>query len=174
MNRKRKNKLTDGHDRVIIQLRAAIFKRIRNTQIKAVQTVSISLLSATFLCVFHIWFKRCCCDVVYNDVKRDSLVSSLMLHHVTENHYVKYPVHNSWRYESTVLTNRIAGKWMNIRKIKLSGNVSLRCRQNGKEGRLWSDCSFRSSLILIYTILSRPVCPKHYDHYNSFELTLLK
>ena len=26
---------------------------------------------------------------------------------------------NSWRYESIVLTNRIAGKWMNIKKIKL-------------------------------------------------------
>ena len=33
--------------------------------------------------------------------------------------YVKYPVQNSWRYESIVLTNRIAGKRMNIKKIKL-------------------------------------------------------
>ena len=45
---------TNGHGRVIIQLRAAIFERIRNAQIKAVQTVSISLLSATFSCVLHL------------------------------------------------------------------------------------------------------------------------
>ena len=36
---------------VIIPLRAAIFERIRNAQIKAVQTVSISLLSVTFSCL---------------------------------------------------------------------------------------------------------------------------
>ena len=48
----------------------------------------------------------------------DSIACSLMLCHVTENRYVKYPVHNSWRYESIVLTNRIAGKRMNIKKIK--------------------------------------------------------
>ena len=29
------------------------------------------------------------------------------------------PVHNSWRYESVVLTKRIAGKRMNEKKIKL-------------------------------------------------------
>ena len=115
LNRKRKNKLTNGHGGVIIQLRVAIFDRIRNTQIKAVQTVSISLLSVTFSCVLRLWFKRCCCDVVYNDVTRDSLT----LRHVTENRYVKYPVPNSWRYESIILTNRIAGKRMNIKKIKL-------------------------------------------------------
>ena len=44
----------NGHGGVIIQLRSAIFERIRNAQIKAVQTVSISLLSAVFSCVFHI------------------------------------------------------------------------------------------------------------------------
>ena len=109
---------------MIIQLPAAIFERIRNIQIKAVQTVSISLLSATFSCVLHLWFKRCCCDVVYNDVTRDSIAGSLTLRHVTENRYVKYPVHNSWRYESIVLTNRIAEKRMNIKKIKLyKGNA---------------------------------------------------
>ena len=97
----------------------SILKRIRNAQIKVVQIVSISLLSATFSCVLHLWFKRCCCDVVYNEVTRDSIACSLTLRHVTENRYVKYPVHNSWRYESVVLTNRIAGKRMNIKKIKL-------------------------------------------------------
>ena len=51
---KRKNKLTNGHGGVIIQLRAAIFERIRNAQIKAVQTVSMSLLSATFSCVLRL------------------------------------------------------------------------------------------------------------------------
>ena len=61
----------------------------------------------------------CFCDVVYNDVTRDSKTCSLTLRHVTENRYVKYPVHNSWRYESIILTNRIAGKRMNIKKIKL-------------------------------------------------------
>ena len=35
---------------------------------------------------------------VYNDVTRDSIAYSLTLRHVTENRYVKYPVHNSWRY----------------------------------------------------------------------------
>ena len=30
LNRRRKNKLTNGHGEVIIQLRAAIFERIRN------------------------------------------------------------------------------------------------------------------------------------------------
>ena len=94
LNRKRKNKLTNGHGGVIIQLRAAIFERTRNAQIKAVQTVSIFLLSATFSCVLHLWFKRCCCDVVYNDVTRDSIACSLTLRHVTENRYVKYLVHN--------------------------------------------------------------------------------
>ena len=52
---------------------------------------------------------------------RVSIACSLTLHHVTENRYVKYPVHNSWRYESIVLTNRIAGERMNIKKIKLLG-----------------------------------------------------
>ena len=53
LNRKRKNKRTNGHGGVIFQLRKDIFERIRNTQIKAVQTVSISLLSATFSCVLR-------------------------------------------------------------------------------------------------------------------------
>ena len=47
----------------------------------------------TFSCVLRLWFKRCCCDVVYNDVTRDSIACSLTLRHVTENRYVKYPVH---------------------------------------------------------------------------------
>ena len=94
-------------------------KESETPKIKAVQTVSISLLSATFSCVLRLWYKRCCCDVVFNDVTRDSIACSLTLRHVTENRYVKYPVHNSWRYESFVLTNRIAGKRMNIKKIKL-------------------------------------------------------
>ena len=80
--------------------------------------IYISLLSATFSCVLRLWFKLCCCDV-YNDVMRDSIACSLTLRHVTENHYVKYPLHNWWRCESIVLTSRIAGKWMNINKIKL-------------------------------------------------------
>ena len=33
--------------------------------------------------------------------------------------YIKKPVHKSWRYESVVLTNRIAGKRLNVKKIKL-------------------------------------------------------
>ena len=54
LNRKRKNKLTNDQGGVIIQLRAAIFERIQNAQIKAVQTVSISLLSVTFSCVLRL------------------------------------------------------------------------------------------------------------------------
>ena len=49
-----------------------------------------------------------------------------MLRHVTENRYVKCPVHffgwnifNLLSYEQILLTNRIAGKLMNIKKIKL-------------------------------------------------------
>ena len=69
------------------------YQLFQNAQIKAVKTVSISLLSATFLCVLHLWFKRCCCDVVYNDITRGSKACSLTLCHFTENRYVKYPVH---------------------------------------------------------------------------------
>ena len=48
------------------------------------------------------------------------MVCSLTLRHVPENRYVKKPLaQSSWRYESIVLTNRIAGKRMNIKKIKL-------------------------------------------------------
>ena len=52
--RKRKNKLTNGHGGMIIQLRGAIFEKIRNVQIHAFQTVIICLLSLPFLCVFHL------------------------------------------------------------------------------------------------------------------------
>ena len=38
---------------------------------------------------------------------RDSIACSLTLRHVTENRYVKYSVHISWRYESIVLTNTL-------------------------------------------------------------------
>ena len=58
-------------------------------------------------------------SLIHNDVTRGSIACSLTLRHVAENCYVKYPVHNSWRYESVVLTNRIAGNRMNIKKIKL-------------------------------------------------------
>ena len=40
--------LTNGHGGMTIQLRAAIFKRIRNVQIQALQTVFICLLSFLF------------------------------------------------------------------------------------------------------------------------------
>ena len=60
---------------------------------------------------------------------RDSVTCSLTLRHVTENRYVKCPVHLfSWNifhllsYEQNLLTNRIAGKLMNIKKIKSLGN----------------------------------------------------
>ena len=43
---------------MVIQLWAAIFERIRNVQIKPHQNVFISLLSVTFSCVLHLWFKR--------------------------------------------------------------------------------------------------------------------
>ena len=52
--RKRKNKLTNGHGGMIIQLRVAIFERIRNVQIQALQTVFICFLSLPFLCVFYL------------------------------------------------------------------------------------------------------------------------
>ena len=60
---------------------------------------------------------------------RDSVTCSLKLRHVTENRYVKCPVHFfGWNifhllsYEQNLLTNRIAGKLMKTKKIKLLGN----------------------------------------------------
>ena len=124
--RKLKNKLTSGYGGMIIQLLAAIFERIRNVQIKTFKSVFISFLSVAFSCILHLWFKRYRHHVVYNDITHDSVTCSLTLHHVNENRYVKCPVHffhwnifHSLRYEQTFLTNRIAGKQMNIKKIKL-------------------------------------------------------
>ena len=127
--RKRKNKLTNGRGGMIIQLQATIFERIRNFQIQALQIVFISLLSLPFLCVFQLWFKRYQCHVVYNDVTCNSVTCSLTLCHVTENRYVKCPVHFfRWNifhllsYEQNFLSNRTAGKLMTIKKIKLSSH----------------------------------------------------
>ena len=124
--RKCKNKLTNSHGGMIIQLWAANFGRIRNVQIQAPQTVFICLLSLPFLCIFHLWFKHYWRHIVYNDVMRDSVTCSLTLHHVTKNRYLKCPVHFfhrtfflDWEYEQIFLTNSIAGKLMNIKKIKL-------------------------------------------------------
>ena len=123
---RRKNKLTNGHGGMIIQLRAAVFKRIRNVQMQALRSVFVCLLSLPFKCVFHLRFKRNRRHVVYNDVTRDSVTCSLTLCHVTENRYVKCSVHFvGWNIfhllscEQNLLTNRIAGKLMNIKKIKL-------------------------------------------------------
>ena len=87
--------------------------------------VLICLLPLPLLCVFHLWFKRYRRHV-YNDVTRDYLTCSLTLRRVTENRYVKCPVHFfGWNifhllsYEQNLLTNRIAGKLMNISKNKL-------------------------------------------------------
>ena len=126
--RKRKNKLTNGHGGMIIQLGAAIFERIRNVQIQALQTVHVFIcfLSLPFLCVFRLCFKRYRRHVVYTDVTRDSVTCYLTLRHVTENRYIKCPVHFfSWNsfhllsYEQNLLINRIAGELMNIKKIEL-------------------------------------------------------
>ena len=111
---------------MIIQIRAAIFERIRNVQIQALQTAFICLLSLLFLCVFYLWFKRYRRHIVYNDVTRGSVTCSLTLRHDPENRYVKCPVHFfGWNifhllsYEQNLLINRIAGKLMNLKKIKL-------------------------------------------------------
>ena len=139
---------------MIIQLRAAIFERIWNVQIQALQTVFICLLSLPFLCIFYLWFKHYRRWVVYNDVKRDFATCSLTLRHVTENHYVKCPVHFfGWNifhllsYEQNLLTNRIAGKLMNIKKIKLLNHEKM-CIKSEVEEILfklatneWSDIS---------------------------------
>ena len=42
---KRKNKLTSSHGGMIIQLRAAIFKRIRNVKIQTLQTGNRGFIS---------------------------------------------------------------------------------------------------------------------------------
>ena len=68
---------TNDQGVMIIQLRAAIFERIRNVQIQALQTVFICLLSVPFLCIFHLWFKPNRRHVVYNDVTCDSITCSL-------------------------------------------------------------------------------------------------
>ena len=115
---------------MIIQLRAAIFERIRNVQIKALQKMFLFVFyHYRFLCVFHLWFKRYRRHVVYNDVMRNSVTCYLTVRHITENHYVKCPLHFfGWKlfyllsYEQNLLTNRIAGKLMNIKKIKLFHN----------------------------------------------------
>ena len=107
---------------MIIQLWVAIFERIQNVQIQALQTVFICLLSLSFLYVFHLWFKRYRRNIVYNDVKRDSVMCSLTLRQVHENRYVNFFGWNIFHllsYEQNLLTNRIAEKQMNIKKIKL-------------------------------------------------------
>ena len=128
MIRKSNNKFTNSQGRMIIQLRTAIFERIRNVQIQALSTVFICLLSLLFLCVFHLLFKRYRRHIVYNDVTCDSVTCYLTLRQFTENRYVKCPVHFfrsniflSLSYEQNFLINRIAGKLMNIKKIKLFG-----------------------------------------------------
>ena len=92
-------------------------------------TVFICLLSLPFYAFFFFFssltqrYRR---HVVYNDVTRDSVTCSLTLRHVSENRYVKCPVHffglnifHLLSYEQNLLTNRIAGKLMNTKKIKL-------------------------------------------------------
>ena len=84
--RKSKNKLTNGHGGMIIQLRADIFERIQNVQIQALEPVFLFsffffffFLSLPFLCVFHLWIKRYRRHFAYNDVMRDSVTCSLTL-----------------------------------------------------------------------------------------------
>ena len=62
----------------------------------------------------------------------DSVTCSLTLRHDTENRYVKCPVHffcwnifHSLRNEQKILTNIIAGKLMNRKKIKLFKGCTL-------------------------------------------------
>ena len=124
LNRKRKNKLTNnGQGGMIIKFQAAIFERIRNVQIQALQTVFICLLSLPFLCLFHLWFKCYQHHIVHNDLTCDSATCSLTLCHFTENRWVKCPVHffrrnifHSLSYEQNVLTNRTAWKLMKIKR----------------------------------------------------------
>ena len=52
LNRKRKNKLTNGHGGVIIQLQAATSERIRNAKIKTVKTVSFIFCQRYFHAFF--------------------------------------------------------------------------------------------------------------------------
>ena len=37
-------------------------------------------------------------------------------------------------------------------EVSLSSNVFKRCRQNGKQCRPWSECFFKSTVILVYTV----------------------
>ena len=122
LTRKRKKKLINGHGGMIIQLRTAIIERIQNVQKHA---LFISLLSMPFVCVFHPWFKCYRRHIVNNEVTRDSVICSLTLRHVTGNRYVTCQCIFSagtcfihWAMNNA-LTNRIAGKLMNIKKTKL-------------------------------------------------------
>ena len=85
-----------------------------------------------FLCIFYLWFRRYRRHVVYNDVTHNSVTIYLTLRNVTEKRYVKSPVHffrwnifHSLSYEQNFLTNRIAGKLMNIKKIIYLCNISI-------------------------------------------------
>ena len=124
-----KNKFANDHGGMIIKLRAAIFERIRNVQIQALQVVFSSLLSLAFSCVFHLWFKRYQQQVVYDDVTHDSVTCSLTLRHVVTSYYwkslCKMPSALEYFLFSEIWTNknnRIAGKLMNIKKILLFVN----------------------------------------------------
>ena len=77
---------------------------------------------SSIIAVFHLGFKCYRRHLVYNDITRDSVTCSLTLRHVTENRYVKWPVH-FFRWNifihwamNTFVTNRIAGKLMNTKK----------------------------------------------------------
>ena len=110
---------------MIIQLRAAIVERIRKVQIQALQTGFIYIRSLPFY-AFFIFDSNTTNVMLYNDVTRNSVTCFSTLRHVTENRYVKcivrffrWNIFYSLSYGQNVLTNRIAGKLMNIKKIKL-------------------------------------------------------
>ena len=119
-------KHTNVHDGMIIQLQAAIFPKCPNVS-----------SSNCFYCRFYAFFifDSNDTDVVYNYVTRDFITCSLALRYVSENRYVKCPAHffrwnmfHSLSYEQNILTNKIAGKLVNIKKIKLfkcNGNESV-------------------------------------------------
>ena len=122
---KHKNKLNNSHGRMIIQLGAAIFERIRNVQIQDLQTVLISLKPVAFSCVLHLQTLLTSCCLQGRNVRFCNTLFDVC--HGTENrpeHFFSWNIFYSLKYKQNFLTNRIAGKQMNIKEIKLLSDAS--------------------------------------------------
>ena len=96
------------------------FERIWNVQILALQTVFICLLSLPFLCIFYH------CDVTLFTMTC-SVTCSLTLSNITENSYVKCPVHFfRWNsFSSPVWSTRRAIVFIQVVSIRVRIHVCV-------------------------------------------------